>query len=202
MAGVRRVEWQGIDDPARRDTALVRFEGDALAAAGASVADGWTSAWSLDVGPGWVTRRLAVRTQGPGWARSLVLERHGDGRWSAQATTEGDADLPPPGLADAGPLDGAVDCDLGLNPLTNTMPIRRLHLLAQPVPETLLLMAWVEVPSLAVSASRQRYGSADDTLRVGHEVDYRSQDGRFHARLSVAGDGLVVDYPQLARRVT
>lgn len=202
MAAVRRVEWQGIDDPGRRDTALVRFEADALAAAGASVADGWTSAWSLDVGPGWVTRRLVVRTQGPGWARSLVLERHGDGRWSTRATTEGDADLPPPGLEDAGPLDGAVDCDLGLNPLTNTMPIRRLGLLAHPVPETLLLMAWVDVPSLAVSGSRQRYGSADDRLRVGHEVGYRSQDGRFHVRLSVESDGLVVDYPQLARRVT
>jgi hypothetical protein len=201
MAAVRRVEWRGVDDPSRRDAALVRLEPDALAAAGSSVADGWTSAWSLDVGAGWVTRRLVVHTQGPGWSRSLVLERHDGGRWSAQASAGGEVELPPPGTVDAGALDSSVDCDLGLNPLTNTMPIRRLELLARPVPETELLMAWVDVPSLAVSASRQLYGSDGDSLRVGHEVDYLSQDRGFRARLTVDADGLVVDYPQLAQRV-
>ena len=200
MAAARRIEWQGVDDPARRDAALVRLETDGLAAAGASVADAWTSAWSLEVGPGWITRRLAVRTQGPGWARSLALTRGEDGRWTAEATDEGDVDLPPPGLARADDLDRALDCDLGLNPLTNTMPIRRLGLLRQRVPETELLMAWVDVPSLAVVGSRQVYGSSDGSLRLGHEVDYFSQDRGFHSRLSVEGDGLVLEYPQLARR--
>jgi uncharacterized protein len=200
MTAVRRVEWQGVDDPSRRDAALVRFEADALLAAGSSVSDEWTSAWSLDVGAGWLTRRLVVRSQGPGWARSLRLERDGGGRWSARGTAEGDADLPAPGIDDIGLLDDALDCDLGLNPVTNTMPIRRLDLLARRVPETRLLMAWVDVPSLAVLASRQLYASADPSLQVGHEVDYLSQDRGFHARLSVEPDGLVVDYPQLARR--
>jgi uncharacterized protein len=68
------------------------------------------------------------------------------------------------------------------------------------VPETRLLMAWVDVPSLAVLASRQLYASADPSLQVGHEVDYFSEDRGFHARLSVEPDGLVLDYPQLARR--
>jgi hypothetical protein len=62
-------------------------------------------------------------------------------------------------------------------------------------------MAWVDVPSLAVSASRQLYASADESLRLGHEVDYSSEDRTFTARLSVDADGLVVDYPGLARRV-
>jgi hypothetical protein len=201
MAAVRRVEWQGVDDPSRRDAALVRVEADGLAAAGSSVADGWTSGWSLDVGPGWVTRRLVVRTQGPGWARSLVLQRHDGGRWSVHGSTDGDVDLPRPGIEDTGVLDGALDCDLGLNPLTNTMPVRRLDLLARRVPETELLMAWVDVPSLAVSASRQLYGSSGDGLALGREADYFSQDRGFHARLTVEDDGLVVDYPQLARRL-
>jgi uncharacterized protein len=200
MAAVRRVEWQGVDDPSRRDAALVRFDAAALLAAGSSVADDWTSAWSLDVGPGWVTRRLAVRTQGPGWARSLLLQRDDEGRWSAEGTAEGDADLPRPGLDEPGLLGGAADCDLGLNPVTNTMPIRRLGLLRTAVPETELLVAWVDVPSLAVLASRQVYGSSGGSL-VGREVDYFSQDRGFHSRLVVDRDGLVIDYPQLARRV-
>src|SRR5205085_322726 len=117
-------------------------------------------------GPGWFTRRLAVRTQGPGWARSLTLTRGEEGRWSVEAVAEGDVDLAPPGLARPDELDGAVDCDLGLNPITNTMPLRRLDLLTQRVAETELLMAWVDVPSLAVVGSRQVYGSSDGSLRL------------------------------------
>ncbi len=201
MATVRRIEWQGVDDPGRRDTALVRVEADALVAAGASVADTWTSAWSLETAPGWATRRLVVRTQGPGWARSLVLERDDEGAWFAETTEEGDADLPAPGLDDPHLLDGAVDCDLGLNPLTNTLPIRRLGLLTAAVPETDLVMALVGMPSLAVERSPQVYSSLGDGLRLGHEVDFATGDRGFTARFEVDDDGLLLDYPDLARRL-
>lgn len=200
MTTARRIEWRGIDDPHRRDAALVELGEHSLRAAGGSVADGWVSAWSLETASGWVTRELRVTTAGPGWRRRLVLLRAADGTWSAEADAAGRPDLPEPGLADPAALAGALDCDLGLCPLTNTMPILRLGLLTGPVPETELLMAWVDMPSLAVHASGQRYGSADPSLRVGQEVDYASRDRSFHARLSVEPDGLVLDYPQLARR--
>jgi hypothetical protein len=197
----RRIEWQGVDDPRRRDAALVELGSDRLRAAGGSVTDGWVSSWSLTTGPGWVTRELVVETAGPGWRRGLRLQRNDRGSWSAEARSAGRDDLPEPGLADPATVRGALDCDLGLCPVTNTMPILRLGLLAARVPETELLMAWVDMPSLAVLGSRQVYGSADASLHVGREVDYFSQDRRFHARLSVEPDGLVRDYPMLARRV-
>jgi hypothetical protein len=202
VAAVRRVEWQGVDDPRRRDAALVELGEDALRAAGGSVTDGWVSTWSLATTSGWVTRELRVTTAGPGWRRELVLRRAADGAWAVEAQAAGRVDLPEPGIADAAELTAALDCDLGLCPLTNTMPILRLGLLAAPVAEAELVMAWVDMPSLAVHASRQRYGSAEASLRVGREVDYASGDRSFRARLSVEPDGLVLDYPQLARRVT
>ncbi|MFJ6114934.1 putative glycolipid-binding domain-containing protein [Agrococcus sediminis] len=126
------------------------------AAHGTSTCDEYSAAWSLEVGDGWITRRLDVAVRAQGWARDLSLRRDDAGRWSAEARAAGSVALPAPGLSAAVDLEAAVDCDLGLCPVTNTMPIRRLGLLAPPVAE---------------------------------------------AELVVDEDGLVVDYPGLARRV-
>lgn len=200
MSGTRRVEWAGTDDPSRRDVALVALGRDSLDAAGGSVTDTWVSSWSLRTGPGWVTRELVVATSGPGWRRTLWLRRADDGAWRAEASADGSAELAEPGLADPNALAGALDCDLGLCPLTNTMPVLRLGLLQHPVPDTGLLMAWVDMPSLAVRAGRQVYGSAAPDLRLRHQVDCTSEDSAVPARLTVEPNGLVLDYPGLAHR--
>ena len=61
----------------------------------------------------------------------LVLARDAHGRWSADVSADGDEEyrgerMEQAGLADPASLDGALDCDLALCPVTNTMPIRRL----------------------------------------------------------------------------
>ncbi|WP_225792832.1 putative glycolipid-binding domain-containing protein [Agrococcus sediminis] len=166
------------------------------AAHGTSTCDEYSAAWSLEVGEGWITRRLDVAVRAQGWSRDLSLRRDDAARWSAEARAAGTVALPAPGLSADVDLDAAVDCDLGLCPVTNTMPIRRLGLLGPPVAEAELVMAWVEVPSLRVLRSGQRYGSHD-----AGRVRYASGDRGFQAELVVDEDGLVVDYPGLARRV-
>ena len=81
-------------------------------------------------------------------------------------------------------------------PLTNTMPIRRLGLLEAPVASTPLIMAWVDMPSLQVIASDQYYGSIDRRT-----VHYASGTRGVDVELQVDEDGVVVVYPDLARRV-
>jgi uncharacterized protein len=145
-----------------------------------------------------VTSVLGVRTEGKDWSRRLELRRAPDGSWSFEAESEGAADLPAPG-GDVEPLAGALDCDLGLSPLTNSMPILRhgLHEDGGPVD---FLMAWVSVPDLAVHPSRQRYTflRRESEARI---VRYESRGGNFVADLRVDADGLVMDYPKLARRI-
>jgi hypothetical protein len=94
---------------------------------------------------------------------------------------------------------GALDCDLGLSPLTNSMPVlrHRLHEGGGPVD---LLMAWVAVPELTVSPSPQRY----TFVRRGHQariVRYESLDSDFVAEITFDEQGLVLDYPGIARVV-
>ena len=88
---------------------------------------------------------------------------------------------------------GDVDfVDLGFSPLTNTLPILadRLHRGGEPRD---YVMALVEVPSLEVVRSEQRYEPFAPGL-----VRFRSGD--FTAMLELDDDGFVVRYPGLAAR--
>lgn len=197
--------WRGVDDPGRADTAVVSFRSAELAAGGTSVCGEYSASWSLSTSKGWVTTGFRIAVQGNGWARSLELARSTEGLWSAETTVSGQADLPDPGISDPQALENAQDVDLGLCPLTNTMPILRLDLLtaAAPDDDTALTMAWVEMPSLRVLPSRQVYSqvSAYDPERGNAVVLFSSTTSGFTAELTVDADGTVIDYPGLASRV-
>jgi uncharacterized protein len=143
-----------------------------------------------------------VATSGDGWTRHLELGRGADGHWAVRAGQQGTPDLPPPGTADALELAGALDVDLGLSPLFNTMPVLR-HGLHGAGGQVDFLMAWISVPDLAVRPAPQRYShlgrrSADQRLVRFEAV------GEGHGFLATVGfdaDGLVVDYPGLAARL-
>ncbi len=186
--------WIGLDDPLRIDTASIRMGADSMTGHGTSTTSDYAVAWSLDVAPGWITRRLTVSVVGDGWTRSLELVRAPDGEWTAHTTRSAGGPTHQPGLADFLSLDGAVDCDLGLCPVTNTMPLRRLHLQTAEVAPTPLVMAWVEVPSLQVSRNDQIYSSRSGT------ITYRSAAGDFTADLQTDEHGVVTHYPGLATR--
>ena len=110
-------------------------------------------------------------------------------------------DLPLAGVDGAGALEGALDCDLGLSPLTNSMPLLR-HLLHRRAGSVEFLMAWVAVPELAVYPSRQRYTflrRTDDG--TGAVVRFESLDSDFTADIRFDEYGLVVDYPGIGHAV-
>jgi hypothetical protein len=195
----RRVVAWDKDDGWGVEYADVELSADRLTARG--VAIGWDPVlyrleFALDTGPNWVTRRLEVSTHGDGWTRTLDLQRSTSG-WRVDAAGEGTVDLEPPG-GDATTLAEALDCDLGLSPLTNSMPVLR-HDLLRIDGSIDFVMAWVAVPSLSVRASNQRYttlGAGPGGLR---RIEYRS--GAFASELLFDADGICVDYPRLGRAV-
>jgi hypothetical protein len=207
-ASTRHVAWTGWDDdPERLEAATVAVRDDRLAALGTSRATSYATAWALRTGPGWVTEHLDVSVRGLGWSRHLDLVRTPDGAWRADVRESGTppSGLAAPGIADPASLDGALDCDVALCPVTNTMPILRLGLLGDCAPsgETRLVMAWVDLPSLAVLRSDQVYAAREplDPATGQGVVTYTSATRDFTADLTVDADGLVVDYPHLARRL-
>lgn len=127
---------------------------------------------------GLVTRILLVRAHTAVGERSLRLVAI-PGSWTAD-----DEALPH--------VQGALDCDRALSPLTNFMPARRLG--GEPADR---VMAWVSVPALEVLRSEQRY----EPLLPGR-VRFVGLDDGFTAELGLDEHGFVTRYPGLAERAS
>lgn len=145
----------------------------------------------------WATLSLEIQTEGAGWARSLRLTRKSTrDEWKVRASETGSLAGSPAGGEYPERIVDALDVDIAFSPLTNTLPIRRLDLLKQPVgSEFELNVAFVELPSLAVINNTQRYAVAG-----AGQIGYRSGD--YRVRIAVDSEGFVTDYPGLATRAT
>jgi uncharacterized protein len=181
----RLVIWRGLGEW-RAEASYVRLEDDGLSAHGTQLGatpEPYRLDYSLRTGPELVTETLELSLLRGGALKRLLLTRSPDGGWSAD-----DRPLPE--------VEGALDCDLGLCPLTNTMPVLRERLLEKGAEPHDFVMAWVAVPELTMHRSEQRYEPIDE-----RHVRYVSLDGSFTAELELDDDGLVVRYPELAERV-
>jgi hypothetical protein len=198
--GARAIAWvreKGLGV----EFADVSLQPKQLAASGISLGTSPTAYrldYELETVDGFITSSFLVTARGDGWSRRLYLRRAMAGSWSAQATSDGRVDLPSPG-GDVTRFADALDCDLGLSPLTNSMPVLRHGLLEGGGPVD-LVMAWVSVPDLNVRASYQRYTFVrkDGDMSV---VRYESIGGSFVAEITFDEDGLVHGYPGLGRRL-
>jgi len=139
----------------------------------------------LECDAAWTLRRARIERLGPA-AGALELHADGRGRWT-------DA-----GSGATLPLPGCLDIDIYPSPFTNTLPIRRLA--AVPGEPVALDVAFVALPDLAVHAARQEY-TLLERRDGGARWRFRSLDSGFVAELPVDRDGLVLDYPGIARRL-
>jgi uncharacterized protein len=169
--------WRGVDE--WRAEACTVERGDlGLRAVGVQLGAGYQLDYGLEAGPDLYTQRLVVTVRDAEGERGVLLERaEHDGSWSANGEP-----LPH--------VEGALDVDLAFSPFTNYMPAARLGNEAADH-----VMAWVDVPSLDVLRSEQRY----EPLGAGR-VRFVGLDDGFTADLELDDHGFVVRYPDLAER--
>lgn len=197
---MRFVVWRGVDEWLA-EAASIDLRDGGLTATGTQLGAHpapYRVDYRLDASDGLVTRELDLTAVGEGWRRRLLLRRDGSGDWSAVVEDDGN----PPGGAWDGELpdvSDALDIDIGFSPLTNSMPILR-HELHRQEGSRDFVMAWVSIPDLRVTASKQRY----EHVRAGDggtTVRFLEVEDEFTAELELDPDGLLVFYPALARRV-
>jgi hypothetical protein len=132
------------------------------------------------------------------WQRDLTLHR-GPEHWQISREALG---IGPDEEEMAHPekMPEALDVDLGFSPLFNSTPVLRDRLHEESGAAHDYLMAWVSVPDLRVTASRQRYEplGVDGDLAV---VRYTSLDSGFTAKIRFDQDGFVVEYEDFLRRI-
>lgn len=113
------------------------------------------------------------------------LTADGEGSWTVDDAAASD-------------LEGCLDVDVAVTPLTNTLPVRRLEL---GVEESATVdVVYLDPLADEIAATRQRYTNlgADD---AGRRYRYEGLESGFSAEVVVDERGLVVDYPGLFERV-
>jgi uncharacterized protein len=198
----RSVAW-AKDDPFGAEHADISFNPGRLSASGVAIGSEPTPYrldYTLETTKSFVTTRLVVAARGEGWERWLELTRTDAGGWIAQARHSGGLQLPAPG-GDTAPFAGALDPDLGLSPLFNSMPVLR-HGLHEDGGQD-FLMVWISVPDLSLHPSPQRYTHlrTDSDGRRAVRFESLSEDDDFAADIIFDSDGIVIDYPGIARRI-
>jgi hypothetical protein len=133
----------------------------------------------------WRVRQLRVSAEGSE-PLAIFLTSDGEGHW-----TDDQGEL-------RSDLDGCIDVDIMATPFTNTLPIRRVTW--QPNDSVELMMAYVKLPTLEVVPAPQRY-TCLESRPDGGLFRYESVTSGYTNELPIDGDGLVIDYPGIWRRV-
>ena len=116
----------------------------------------------------------------------LALNTDGEGNWIGAAGESLDQ------------LHGCLDIDISESPFTNTLPIRRAAF--EPGVPLTLTVVYLAVPELPIEPAQQRYTCLEKSP-TGGLYRFESLASGFRADLPVDGDGLVLDYPGVFRRV-
>jgi hypothetical protein len=111
---------------------------------------------------------------------AIHLRADGEGHWR-------DAEGTPLPL-----LDGSIDVDITATPFTNTLPIRRLRLVAGEA--RTLKMAYILASEMQLITTQQRYTCLSTTR-------YRFEQNDFRAEIDVDAEGVVTEYEGLFSRV-
>lgn len=127
----------------------------------------------------WRVTRVAIRRAG---GATLDLLSNAQGNWT-DASGRSRIDL-----------EGCIDIDISATPFTNTLPIRRLKLKQDE--RRVIRVVYIALPEMTAEPVEQAYTRLEErTYR------YEGITSHYTAELPVDEDGLVIDYPELFRRV-
>ncbi len=121
-----------------------------------------------------VTKSVNLSCRMDGKANDLSIHRTSDGQWYYNQTKMSQ-------------FLGCTDIDLEFTPSTNTIPIRRFHLM--PGESKTLTAVWLRLPDLSCSLLTQKYTCIDTGIYL-----YESVQSGYQARIMVDSDTAVIDY--------
>jgi hypothetical protein len=184
--------WQRITTPSLESVRLLFSEGRLRAsgriiAAAAEDKEAFSASFSASVERAEEAGRLLLRTTTADEERQVSLSRTEDGIWLVD---HGNG-------ATRNAFDGAIDVDVSGAVTFNALPIRRLGLHREPGTAELPILC-VALPTLKVTLARQTYRtvSIDE-----HGAIIAYSDANIAVDLTVDPNGMIVDFPNRARRI-
>ncbi|MGH3926502.1 MAG: putative glycolipid-binding domain-containing protein [Pseudonocardiaceae bacterium] len=189
----RMLAWAGVDG-LRLEAARVVLGERSLRASGSLVsspqegAEAYSVSYSLATDEVGVVQRLTVRAIQAQGEQYVSLTRSEEGIWLVDRVDQSAGTV-------RTTFSGALDVDLAFSALFNGLPVRRLGL-HHTAGQHDLAMVFVSLPGLEVGCVQQTYR----TVAVGETTAVSFSWDSFEAELTVDADGLVLEYPGLARR--
>jgi hypothetical protein len=186
--------WQGVSTPAMESVRLLaaegrlRISGRMITAADPEAGtEAFSASFEASVDKADPAGRLLLRSATATEERQISLSRSEDGFWLCDT---GDGTV-------RNEYGGAIDVDVAGAVTFNALPIRRFGLHRKEGEQTLPVV-FVNLPDLSITVVETTYRtvSIDE-----HQSVISLTRGEFHADLTVDHDGLVLDYPGIARRV-
>ena len=184
--------WQGSASPRLESVRLLvsdgrlRASGRVVAAANAG-APAFSASFEFSVDRAGDVGRGLLRTTTADEERQVSVGRTEDGVWLIDHGQGAARDE----------FDGAADVDVAGLVTFTALPIRRLGLHRKAATHELPVL-YVSMPDLSVRLVHQTYRTVS-VDEAGAVINYTVPD--FTADLTVDTDGLVIDYPGIARRV-
>ena len=180
----RQVMWRALGRPGLERARLLVGEDEVTAwgvAVGAVNGTPYSLRYDIRCDAEWRTRSLRVESLLTG--QTLVLRSNGRGRWT------GPKGRPEPHL------NGCLDPDLSVSPLTNMLPIRRTGL--KQGAQVDVPVVYIDLPAMETGSRVQRYAFL---ARHAAGATYRYEGG-LTTSIEVDPDGLVVNYPHLFEQI-
>lgn len=183
----REIWWSSCDDPGLEHLNLKR-DGENVIAESVilRVQDGspFRLSYRIGIDSEWRVREVEVSLQS-GSERQIKLQSDGAGNWTDAASGK---DLPE--------FTGCFEIDISATPFTNTLPIKRLTPESGEAVD--ISVVYFLVPEMIIERSEQRYSHLEKDL---FRFEEKGLFDGFSADLRIDEDGLVIDYPNLFRRI-
>ena len=179
--------WRAHNAP-RMESARVQLNGNRIRAFGRIIGGdcpehpAFSASYDLVTDENGITRRLSLRTSMAAGERQMSISRDDEGVWMVDSGSRHQRST----------FDGALDVDVVLSPLFNTLPIRRFGMNSMSE-DIEVPVVYVKLLDLEVNPASITYSSGPDGIHVLSPVSSSS--------VHIDGDGFVLDYPGLAQRI-
>lgn len=137
--------------------------------------------YDIDLTAGWGVRSFRVRSNLGHIDQTIFMETDGLGSWYHDGKKMDH-------------LQGCLDIDISITPMTNSLPLRRLKIGFGETHYTDVV--YIDMPSCQIGKERQEYTCIDRNL-----YRFTNNDGSFSADIRTCDEGIVQHYPGLFHRV-
>jgi uncharacterized protein len=143
--------------------------------------DGFSVNYELTVDKNWNTERFLVSSRIGNNVFAVDGERATSGRWTIDGR-------------EAPEFDNCTDIDITLTPLTNSVPVKRLHL--SVIEQRQIEVIYIDIEERKVSRKKQQY-----TRKATDTYHFETVPNDFEADILFGEDDFVEKYPELFERI-